>query len=126
MISENTTPNITVIMPVYNSAVFLKDSIESMLSQTYKAFVFLIIDDGSIDQSADIIKAYAQKDSRIIYEKNHTNLGLVKTLNKGLDWVENRRCRTSIGFKTYFKGHGPNDHFVSGGSGVPEERFREG
>lgn len=75
-------PEITVIMSVYNSGEYLRDSIKSILNQTYKNFEFLIIDDCSIDNSIDLIKEYASKDLRTKYFINSTNLGLAKSLNK--------------------------------------------
>jgi glycosyltransferase involved in cell wall biosynthesis len=65
-------PTISVLMPVYNQEKYVAETIESVLSQTFMDYEFLIVDDGSKDGSADIIKAYAAKDSRIkaFYEKN--------------------------------------------------------
>jgi glycosyltransferase involved in cell wall biosynthesis len=74
---------ITVLMPVHNGERYLGRSIESVLSQSCTDFEFLIIDDGSIDSSADIIRSY--KDKRIRFLMNGTNQGLVATLNKGLE-----------------------------------------
>ncbi|MEK7069690.1 MAG: glycosyltransferase, partial [Patescibacteria group bacterium] len=74
-------PLVTVLMPVYNGEKYLKKAIESILSQNFKEFEFLIIDDGSTDKSAEIIKSF--NDARIRMESNGANLGLIKTLNKG-------------------------------------------
>jgi glycosyltransferase involved in cell wall biosynthesis len=49
---------VSVVMPVYNSASYLKESIESILNQSLQDFEFLIINDGSTDNSAEIIKTY--------------------------------------------------------------------
>jgi len=59
------TPLISVVMPVYNSAAFLAEAIESILAQSYSQFEFIIIDDGSADNSAEIIRKYASQDARI-------------------------------------------------------------
>jgi len=77
---------VTILMPVYNGAVYLRETIESVFNQTFTDFVFLIINDGSTDQTEEIILSYS--DPRIIYHKNEINLGLVKTLNKGIELVE--------------------------------------
>lgn len=77
---------ITVLMPVYNGAKYLKETIDNVLSQTFRDFVFLIINDGSTDETELVIQSYS--DDRIKYLKNEANLGLVKTLNKGIDMVE--------------------------------------
>ncbi len=75
-------PLITVLMPVYNGERYLKQAIKSILNQTYINFEFIIIDDGSSDHSANIIKSYA--DQRIILVQNKKNLGLIRTLDKGI------------------------------------------
>ncbi|SEC11258.1 glycosyltransferase [Paenibacillus sp. GP183] len=81
----NTTQRVTVLMPVYNGGKFLSEAIESILNQTYREFEFLIINDGSTDNSEEIIKGY--NDSRIIYVENEKNIGLIQTLNKGLGLI---------------------------------------
>jgi len=75
-------PKVTVLMPVYNGELFLREAIESILNQTFQDFEFLIIDDGSKDQSAAIIASYS--DTRIRFFSNGSNYGLIFTLNKGL------------------------------------------
>jgi glycosyltransferase involved in cell wall biosynthesis len=77
-------PQISVIMAVYNGEKYLAEAIESILNQTFKEFEFIIIDDGSKDNSLNIIKRYAKKDSRIIIIKNEKNMKLAWSLNKGL------------------------------------------
>ena len=79
----NTGPRISVVMPVYNAAPYLRMAIDSVLMQTYKNFEFIIINDGSTDNSADIIREY--KDARIVFVDNEENMGLVSVLNTGLD-----------------------------------------
>ena len=73
---------ISVLMPVYNGQQYLAEAIESILNQTYKHFELLLLDDGSSDNSAQIITCF--KDSRIVYIKNETNKGLIFTLNRGI------------------------------------------
>lgn len=72
---------ISVIMPVYNGGRYLKNAIESILNQTFKDFEFIIINDGSVDESLDIIGSF--KDERIILI-NRENRGLAVSLNEGL------------------------------------------
>ena len=74
---------VTVLMPVYNGAEFIRESIESILNQTFTSFELLIIDDGSVDNSVDIIRSY--KDPRIHFILNKENVGLANTLNKGIE-----------------------------------------
>jgi glycosyltransferase involved in cell wall biosynthesis len=76
-------PAITVLMPVYNADAYLRVAIESILAQTFTDFEFLIINDGSTDDSEKIIVSF--NDSRIRYIKNDTNLKLIATLNRGID-----------------------------------------
>jgi len=77
------TPGVSVIMPVYNTAAYLGQAIESILGQTFTDLELLIINDGSTDSSASVIGQY--KDPRIIYVENEVNKGLVYTLNRGID-----------------------------------------
>lgn len=82
-----TGPAISVAMSVYNGGVYLPAAIESILGQTFTDFEFLILNDGSSDDSAQIIKSYAASDSRIrgIHRENK---GLIISLNELL--VESR------------------------------------
>ena len=73
---------VTILMPVYNGEAYLRTAIDSILTQTYPDFEFLIIDDGSTDNSSEIIRSY--QDERIRYISNSENLGINKTLNKGI------------------------------------------
>jgi len=73
-------PRISVLLPVYNGAAYLAQAIESVLSQSFTDFEFLILNDGSTDNSADIVQSY--QDNRIRYFE-HPNMGLPATLNKG-------------------------------------------
>jgi len=75
---------VSVIMSVYNGDRYLKESIESILNQTFTDFEFIIIDDGSSDSSWDILTEYASKDRRVRLFKNEENIGLTQSLNKGL------------------------------------------
>jgi glycosyltransferase involved in cell wall biosynthesis len=73
---------ITVLMPVYNGEKYLREAIDSIFNQTFTDFEFLIVDDGSTDNSVEIINSY--QNSRINLVKNDKNEGLVYTLNRGL------------------------------------------
>lgn len=76
-------PLVTVLMSVYNGMDYLSEAIESILAQTLDDFEFIIINDGSIDKSKEIILSY--KDPRIFLLDLSTNIGLPKALNKGLE-----------------------------------------
>lgn len=73
---------ISVIMPVYNTASFLKEAVESILNQTFSHFEFVIIDDFSNDWSYEILKEYQKTDKRIILYRNDKNRGISYTRNK--------------------------------------------
>lgn len=80
---KNKQSMISVIMSVYNSEKYLKESIESILTQTYKNFEFIIIDDGSTDNSLNVISQYKKEDNRIKVITRE-NRGLVYSLNEGI------------------------------------------
>ncbi|NET30793.1 MAG: glycosyltransferase [Cyanothece sp. SIO1E1] len=75
---------VSILMSVYNGSRYLAESIDSILRQTFSDFEFIIIDDCSTDDSWTILSAYAEVDSRIVLYRNDQNLGLTKSLNKGL------------------------------------------
>ena len=83
---------VSIIMPSYNYALYIKEAIESILKQTYKNWDLIIIDDASTDFSLNIINEYVKKDSRIKLIINEKNLGLAATLKKAVnladgDWI---------------------------------------
>lgn len=75
-------PVVTVLMPVYNGELYLREAVDSILSQMFHQFEVLIIDDGSTDSTLDIIHSY--KDGRIRILKNDTNCGISMSLNLGI------------------------------------------
>ncbi|MDP2652738.1 MAG: glycosyltransferase [Candidatus Omnitrophota bacterium] len=75
-------PDVTVLMTVYNGGRYLAPAVQSVLSQTFGDFEFLIVDDCSTDGSAAVIESF--KDSRIFLHRNPENLGQTKSLNAGL------------------------------------------
>lgn len=75
-------PKVTVLMSVYNGQRYLRQSVESILGQTFTDFEFVIINDGSTDNSRDILLSY--RDPRMIVIDNDKNVGLTRSLNRGL------------------------------------------
>ena len=73
---------ISVVLPVYNGADLVSLSIDSVLKQTYKNFELIIINDGSKDNTKEIIEEYAKKDSRITVI-NQENRRIPRTLSRG-------------------------------------------
>lgn len=80
-----TRPQVSVVMSTYNRASLLPRVINSVLNQTYSDFEFIIIDDGSSDNTIDVIRYFQNKDSRIILVRNKKNKGLIASLNRGID-----------------------------------------
>ena len=74
-------PVLTVYMPVFNAQDYVGQAIESILSQTYSNFEFIIIDDHSTDNSWRLIKKYARLDKRIRIYRNKVNMGVSLTSN---------------------------------------------
>ncbi len=74
---------VTVLMSVFNGERYLRTCIDSVLAQTYTDFEFVVIDDGSTDRSADVVRQYAAADARVRLV-SRPNKGLTKTLNEGL------------------------------------------
>ncbi|OUQ05201.1 glycosyl transferase [Erysipelatoclostridium sp. An15] len=76
---------VSIIMPAYNAEKYIGESIESVLNQTYQNWELMIVNDCSIDNTANIIKNYADKDSRIKYFHQKTNSGAALARNKGIE-----------------------------------------
>ena len=75
------SPRISVVMPVYNAAAVVGEAVESILNQTFGDFEFIIVDDGSADDSGRILREYARRDDRIkLYTQE--NGGLIPSLNR--------------------------------------------
>ena len=75
------TPKISVVMSVKNGADTLHKSMESILNQTFTDFEFIICDDGSTDNTLELLNQYAQKDNRIKIIHNDASRGLAYSLN---------------------------------------------
>ena len=73
----------SIVLPVYNGERYLRESIDSVLSQTYQNWELIIVDDCSTDKSTTIAKTYAEQDKRIYYYRNEKNLKLPNSLNRG-------------------------------------------
>lgn len=78
-------PKISIIIPCFNAETYLVDAINSILNQTYKNLEIICIDDGSTDNTFEVLKSFLQVDERIKVYKNEKNIKLIQTLNKGID-----------------------------------------
>lgn len=75
-------PRVSIGLPVYNGEKFLKEAINSILSQTYEDFELIISDNASTDQTQAICEDYAKKDGRIRYERQPVNRGAAANYNR--------------------------------------------
>ena len=80
----NSSVTITTIMPVYNTEKYLRDAVESILSQTFADFELLLINDCSPDNSLDICREYEKKDSRVRVIDMPRNMGVAAVRNAGI------------------------------------------
>ena len=78
-----TNPKISVILSAYNEEKFISKAIESVVNQTLKDIEIIIINDGSTDNTLDIINSFAEKDNRIVVI-DQQNIGLGASRNKGM------------------------------------------
>ena len=89
MIEENNLPLVSVVVPCYNHEKYVKETIESIINQTYKNIELIVIDDGSKDNSVEAIKemipACEKRFPRFEF-RHRENKGLCKTLNEALKW----------------------------------------
>lgn len=86
-------PKVSVLMPAYNTAPYLKEAVNSILNQTLKEMELIIVDDGSTDNTLEIIQDFALRDSRIKYYHQE---------NKGLSMTRNYALSKATGEYVYF------------------------
>jgi glycosyltransferase involved in cell wall biosynthesis len=75
-------------MVVYNGERYLREAVESIISQTYSDFEFIIVDDGSTDSTPEILEEYSRKDKRIKVVRNERNMGIPVSRNKAIKLAE--------------------------------------
>jgi len=85
MVKESKHPLVSIVVPVYNAARFMDDTIQSVLNQTYQNWELLLVDDCSSDDSVQIIKKYQKKDERIKLFELSKNSGAAIARNTGID-----------------------------------------
>ena len=118
-------PTITVLMPTYRRPHTVGRAIESVLRQTFSDWEFIIIDDASVDGTAQVLAKFAARDKRIRILRNEKNLYISGALNRGLDaaagefiarvddddyWIDDQKLQKQVDF---LRAH--PDHVVVGG-----------
>jgi len=77
-------PLVNVVMPVYNYEKYLRKAVDSILTQTFRDFELIVVNDGSTDGSVSILEEYRQKDRRVVIYNHSKNQGIVAALNRGI------------------------------------------
>lgn len=80
---KNENTKLSIVIPVYNAEKYLEECIESCLNQTYQEFEIIIVNDGSTDNTVDIISKYKDNDKVLYFKKDHN--GIAETLNLGIN-----------------------------------------
>ncbi len=121
------TPLVSIIMPAYNGAKWIKKAILSVLAQSFADFEFIIINDDSTDNTGEIVATFTEHDRRIKYIKNERNLGVQKTRNIALsiamgeyiaeidqddEWIDKDKLKRQVKFLDN------NEAYVLIGTGV--------
>ncbi|WP_299017518.1 glycosyltransferase family 2 protein [uncultured Polaribacter sp.] len=83
-------PLVSIITPSYNSSDYLSETIKTVLSQSYKNWEMIIVDDCSTDATEKIVNSYLEKDSRIKFFKNKINSGPALSRNKAIEYAKGR------------------------------------
>jgi glycosyltransferase involved in cell wall biosynthesis len=76
------SPNVTIVVPVFNGAAYLGETLDALLAQSFTDFELLVIDDGSTDASGDVIRSRTDSRIRLIHQEND---GLCNALNRGIE-----------------------------------------
>ncbi len=79
-----TPPEVSVVLTTYNRADALRETLDTMIAQTFRDFELIICDDASKDRTKDVAMEYVARDPRIRYHRNEPNLGMPGNLNSGI------------------------------------------
>ena len=108
---KDQSSKVSVIIPAYNVELYIEDCLNSVLNQTYRNLEIIIVDDGSTDNTYNILKKYAEKDNRIKLYRMKKNGGVSRARNEGLkhitgdylywidsdDWIDLNYIETMVG-----------------------------
>lgn len=86
-------PRVSIGLPIYNGEPFLRQALDSLLSQTYTDFELVISDNASTDRTAKICAAYTARDSRVHYHRNAQNIGVDRNFNRTVELSEGEYFR---------------------------------
>jgi glycosyltransferase involved in cell wall biosynthesis len=90
-------PEISVLMPTYNYASYLPEAIESVLAQDFTDFELLVVDDCSADNTADVVQPYCDRDRRVRFTVQASNVGMVANWNHCLKQARGRHIKFLFG-----------------------------
>ena len=104
---------VSIILPTYNGAKNIQKAIQSVVDQTFIDWCLFVVDDGSTDNTQNIVSSFALNDKRIFYVKNDKNLGIQKSLNRGVslsfsqyiariddddEWIDKEKLQKQVDF----------------------------
>jgi glycosyltransferase involved in cell wall biosynthesis len=78
-------PRVSVVTAVFNGELYIAECVRSVLAQTWTDFEFIVVDDGSTDDTWQVLQKLSAQDPRVVLLRNQPNQGVVKSLNRGLD-----------------------------------------
>lgn len=84
-------PKVSILVAAYNASRFLAGTLDDLLAQTFSDFELVVVEDGSTDGTLSLLQSYAARDPRIVVVQNDQNMGLPRSLNRGLE-----RCRAPL------------------------------
>ena len=99
---------ISIIVPVYNTEKYLEQCLKSLLNQTYKNIEIIVVNDGSTDQSLDILNKYSFKDNRIkLYSQK--NQGISAARNTALEHINGKYIMSKTSMDSVIESSSPQD-----------------
>ncbi len=87
---SHSSPLVSVVMPAYNSDMYISAAIESIINQTYHNWELIVVNDCSADQTSNIAERFARQNSKIRIAYNKKNLGVACTMNHGIDLAQGK------------------------------------
>ena len=86
--AEQNSPRVSIVTPAFNRASFLPETIESVFAQTFTDFEYIILDDGSTDETQDVLRQWEQREPERFRWTSHPNMGQIRTVNKGFEMAQ--------------------------------------